>query len=49
MKTLSEMAKLGKITRKTLVWTKGMAEWEQAINVKKLNQIFSFVPPELKK
>lgn len=48
--SISEMKNLaiqGKITRQTLVWKEGMAQWAQAGTVDELSQIWQSVPPPL--
>jgi hypothetical protein len=38
---LTTMAATGKITRKTLVWTKGMRQWAEAGVIDELSSIWS--------
>ncbi len=37
----------GQVTPTTLVWTKGMAEWQQAARVSRLQPLFASTPPPL--
>jgi hypothetical protein len=43
--TLKELKK--HITRDTLIWSNGMAEWERASDVNELKEHFSLTPPAL--
>jgi membrane protease subunit (stomatin/prohibitin family) len=45
--TLRNQAAQGQLTRATLVWTTGMAQWTQAGQVPELAPIFASVPPPL--
>lgn len=45
MNTLSQMAANGQITRDTLVWKAGMANWAKAGDVQELSSIFATTPP----
>lgn len=45
--TLSQMAESSRITRESLVWKAGMAEWKRAIDVEELKSVFSGVCPPL--
>jgi hypothetical protein len=42
---LSQMATEGKITSDSLVWKKGMEQWEKAGSIHELNPIFDEIPP----
>ena len=44
---LNQMIGQGKITRETLVWKQGMANWTPAAQVNEIQQFFSQVPPPL--
>ncbi|MCP5363854.1 MAG: SPFH domain-containing protein [Hyphomicrobiales bacterium] len=44
---LQRRAAAGSLVRTTLVWTQGMATWEQAGDVKELASLFANVPPPL--
>lgn len=45
MNTLTQMINAGSLTRDTLVWKTGMANWEPAGNVSELNSFFGILPP----
>jgi membrane protease subunit (stomatin/prohibitin family) len=47
MQALSAQAASGALTRQTLVWAQGMAQWTQAGQVPELASIFAAVPPPL--
>jgi len=47
MQTLSSQAASGRLTRETLVWTQGMAQWTAAGQVPALAGILANVPPPL--
>jgi len=47
IETLTQMAMAGRVTKDTLVWTKGMNDWAKAGTVGELNDVFSAVPPSL--
>ena len=47
MAALAAQVKAGKLTRKTLVWKKGMANWVAAETVPELQALFADVPPPL--
>ena len=47
MQTLDSQAASGQLTRQTLVWTQGMAQWTPAGQVPALAAIFVSVPPPL--
>ena len=47
MAALAAQVKAGKITRKTLVWKPGMANWVAAETVPELQALFADVPPPL--
>jgi membrane protease subunit (stomatin/prohibitin family) len=49
MAVLQEMARTGKLTRETLVWKQGMAQWTAAGGVGELTSLFAVVPPPLPK
>ncbi|MBS1715242.1 MAG: SPFH domain-containing protein [Armatimonadetes bacterium] len=44
---LQSMAASGQLTRDTLVWTGGMAEWTKAGDVADLSDVFGSVPPPM--
>jgi membrane protease subunit (stomatin/prohibitin family) len=44
---LQEAIGQGKVTRQTLVWSKGMPQWTAAGQVRELSQLFADVPPTL--
>jgi len=46
---LTEMAARGELTRQTLVWRNGMAQWSPAQNVGELSTLFANVPPPVPK
>ncbi len=45
--TLQGMVASGQLTRETLVWTTGMANWSKAGEVSDLNEVFGSVPPPM--
>lgn len=45
MNTLTQMINAGTITRETLVWKAGMANWEQAGNVSEFQSLLGTTPP----
>jgi hypothetical protein len=45
MNTLSAMAANGQLTRETLVWRQGMANWIAAGQVPELASVFASTPP----
>lgn len=47
MPTLQRMAQSGQLTRDTLVWKAGMAQWSAASTVVELAPVFASVPPPL--
>jgi membrane protease subunit (stomatin/prohibitin family) len=47
MKTLQGMVSSGQLTRETLVWKQGMANWTPAGQVAELQNLFGAVPPPL--
>jgi membrane protease subunit (stomatin/prohibitin family) len=47
MQALASQAALGRLTRDTLVWAQGMAQWTPAGQVTALASIFASVPPPL--
>jgi membrane protease subunit (stomatin/prohibitin family) len=47
MATLQQQAASGQLTRATLVWKSGMAQWAKAGEVPELAPIFSHVPPPI--
>lgn len=47
MQTLSQQAGSGRLTRETLVWKQGMANWMAAGSVPELAGVFASVPPPL--
>jgi len=47
MQTLGSQVATGRLTRQTLVWTQGMAQWTPAGQVQALEMIFANVPPPL--
>ena len=49
MDQLSDAVKAGRLTRQTLVWKQGMAQWLAAEKVVELASLFTAVPPELPK
>jgi membrane protease subunit (stomatin/prohibitin family) len=46
---LTELAAKGELTRQTLVWRNGMAQWTPAASVQELANLFSNVPPPVPK
>ncbi len=44
---LAAQAQSGQLTRDTLVWQAGMAQWTRAAEVEALNNVFGAVPPPL--
>jgi hypothetical protein len=44
---LQQQAQGGQLTRATLVWTQGMANWTPAGEVAELNGLFAHLPPPL--
>jgi hypothetical protein len=47
MQTLASQAASGRLTRDTLVWAQGMAQWTPAGQIAALASIFASVPPPL--
>jgi membrane protease subunit (stomatin/prohibitin family) len=47
LQTLASQAAAGRLTRETLVWTHGMAQWTMAGQVPALASIFASVPPPI--
>jgi membrane protease subunit (stomatin/prohibitin family) len=47
LQALVSQAASGSLTRETLVWTQGMAQWTQAGQVPELASIFAAVPPPI--
>lgn len=45
LNTLAQMVNTGTLTRNTLVWKPGMANWEMAENVSELQNILGAMPP----
>ena len=46
---LKQMMNAGKFTAESLVWKKGMAEWEKAGTIDDMKQLFPYIPPIPKK
>jgi len=44
---LSEQSRNGRLTRDTLVWKAGMAQWSKAGEVPELNSVLGSEPPPL--
>ncbi len=44
---LQQMAQQGTLTRDSLVWTQGMANWKNAAEVSELEKFFGAIPPPL--
>ncbi len=44
---MAQRAANGELTRETLVWTQGMADWQPAAKIGELAQIFAAAPPPL--
>jgi hypothetical protein len=47
MQVLQQMVQQGTLTRETLVWKQGMANWTKAGEVEDLGLLFSAMPPPL--
>jgi membrane protease subunit (stomatin/prohibitin family) len=47
LQTLTTKAKNGELTRETLVWKQGMAQWTSAGTVSELKAVFASVPPPI--
>ena len=47
MSALKQHIQSGKLTRETLVWRQGMANWTAAGQVEELTNLFGAVPPPL--
>jgi hypothetical protein len=47
MQTLASQVAAGRLTRLTLAWTQGMAQWMPAGQIQALESIFAAVPPPL--
>lgn len=47
MSNLSQMAANGQLTKDTLVWKVGMANWEKAGDVQELSSVFNMTPPPI--
>jgi membrane protease subunit (stomatin/prohibitin family) len=47
MGTIQQMVQSGKISRDTLVWKNGMANWSKAGDVNEVNNLFGQAPPPL--
>jgi len=47
MPTLQQMVQQGSLTKETLVWTNGMANWMPAGQVQALAGIFPVTPPPM--
>jgi hypothetical protein len=47
MAALQQQIQSGKLTRQTLVWRQGMANWTAAEQVDELKGLFGAVPPPL--
>jgi hypothetical protein len=47
MAALQQQVQAGQITRETLVWKQGMANWAKAGEVPELQGLFAAVPPPL--
>lgn len=47
MDALRQQVQSGAVTKETLVWTEGMAEWTPAGNVEAVAKLFAAVPPPL--
>ena len=47
MEELQRQVQSGQLTRATLVWTQGMANWMAAGEVAELNALFANLPPPL--
>ena len=47
LQALQQMAQQGSLTRETLVWKQGMANWTKAGDTADLSQVFGAIPPPL--
>ena len=47
LSVLAQMANTGQLTADSLVWTKGMAQWEKAGTVEELKEVFANVMPPI--
>ena len=47
MAALQQQVQSGQLTRETLVWKEGMAQWTKAGEVEELAGLFKAVPPPL--
>ncbi len=47
MNTIKQMVSSGQITKETLVWREGMANWGSAGDVNELSSVFGSIPPPL--
>jgi len=47
LQTLASQAAMGRLTRESLVWTQGMAQWTAAGEVSALTSVFANVPPPI--
>jgi hypothetical protein len=47
MTTLAAKVRDGSLTRETLVWKQGMAEWTKAEKIAELEGLFAAAPPPL--
>ncbi|MBL8258768.1 MAG: DUF4339 domain-containing protein [Candidatus Competibacteraceae bacterium] len=47
LEDLRRQAQSGQLTRTTLVWTQGMANWPQAGDAPELQALFASLPPPL--
>lgn len=45
--TLRQMVQSGQLTKQTLVWKQGMADWERAAVIQELNVLWSQIPPDI--
>ena len=45
LEVLKQMQQNGQLTKETLVWKQGMANWEKSGNVEDLQELFVDVPP----
>jgi hypothetical protein len=47
LQTLASQAAMGRLTRESLLWTQGMAQWTAAGEVSALASVFANVPPPI--
>jgi len=45
LKTLENMTDKGEFNKESLVWKKGMKDWEKAETVDELKDLFTTIPP----